>query len=828
MLENRNKVAVRYRNTDYTYEQLLKLSECYARHFATVPDVDKVALFAENSPEWIFAFYGAVRNGSVVVPIDVLSTPKEIAYILNDCRPEIVFTSSSKKNTLEQAIAMVDDYSCKVIVSEDVDVSHIAEIPALPIENRPLSDTLLIIYTSGTTGSPKGVMLSTRNVLYNVDAVSKQVPIFTSNRNVMILLPLHHAFPLMGSLIAPLYVGGTVCIADGMNAESILSTLNNGKVSIIIGVPRLYDMLAKGMMAKVNAHPLARLIYKTARFVGSRWLSKVLFRSVHQKFGGHIDYLVSGGAALSDSTAEVFKTFGFYVLEGYGMTETAPMISFTRPGERKIGYVGRPLPGIQVRIDEQGEVCVKGDNVMEGYYHRPEETAAILRDGWLHTGDIGLLSKYGLKLTGRLKDIIVTPNGKNINPENMEAEMVAFSEMFKEVGIFMEGGILQAIIRPEMSALRDKYVENLHEVLKDVVADFNQTQASYKRIQRFHVVSCELPKTRLGKVQHFMLPSLMEEVGKSRQDDEMENPSQIYLILKKYLETETNRTVHPHDHFEIDLAMDSLSRVALMAFIYSNFGVQIDEVKMDELNNLAVLAEYLEQHVPDEQISQEVVSWESILLGNIADIQLPNPGFVQLITRTVCDFLVRIFCRCKSKGQENIPDEACIIVANHRSALDGVFITSQMRLFSARKTFIFAKAKHWKSRFARFMAKENNVILMDINKNLTESLRQMAAALRKGKKVIIFPEGMRSKDNRLHEFRDTFAILSRTLNVPIVPVAIEGSESAVYDHIALPRFQNRVDVKFMKPIYPTGSKSAKVLKDRVFRLFKDVLETGRR
>ena len=320
----------------------------------------------------------------------------------------------------------------------------------------------------------------------------------------------------------------------------------------------------------------------------------------------------------------------------------------------------------------------------------------------------------------------------------------------------------------------------------------------------------------------------MEEVGKSRQEDEKENPSQIYLILKKYLETETNRPVHPHDHFEIDLAMDSLSRVALMAFIYSNFGVQIDEVKMDELNNLSVLAEYLEQHVSDEQISQEVVSWESILLGNIADIQLPNPGFVQLITRTVCDFLVRVFCRCKSKGQENIPDEACIIVANHRSALDGVFITSQMRLFSARKTFIFAKAKHWKSRFARFMAKENNVILMDINKNLTESLRQMAAALRKGKKVIIFPEGMRSKDNRLHEFRDTFAILSRTLNVPIVPVAIEGSESAVYDRIALPRFQNRVDVKFMKPIYPTGSKSAKVLKDRVFRLFKDVLETGRR
>lgn len=819
---------MKYCDANYTYEELLQISSCFAQRFLETKNSEKVAIFAENSPEWVFAFYGAVRCGSVVVPVDVLFTAKEVAYVLNDCRPGVVFTSTSKKSLLEEAVGMVEDYQCTILTPDNVDLTGYAERPAQPIENRPLDDTLLIIYTSGTTGTPKGVMLTTRNVLCNVNAVSRNVPIFTEKRNVLILLPLHHAFPLMGSLIAPLYVGGTVCMADGMTAESILSTLNNGQVNIIIGVPRLYDMLAKGVMNKINNHWLTRAIYGTAKFFRSQWLSRLLFRSVHQKFGGHIDYLVSGGAALPDATAEVFKTLGFYVLEGYGMTETAPMISFTRPGERKIGYVGRPLPGIQVRIDEQGEVCVKGDNVMKGYFHRPEETAAIIRDGWLHTGDMGFLDKYGLKLVGRLKDIIVTPNGKNINPENMESDMVAFSPMFKEVGVFMEKGLLQAVIRPEMSALRDTYVENIHQVMKEVVADFNQTQPSYKRIQRFHIVSSELPKTRLGKIQHFMLSSLIQPVERARVEEEVENASPVFLRLKKYLESETGHAVRSHDHFEIDLAMDSLSRVALMAFVFSNFKVQVDEEKMDELNTLALLSEFVESRTSDSLATQEVVSWESILLGNLTGVTLPKPGVIHLFTRSVCDFLVRIFCRCKSKGQENIPEEACIIVANHRSALDGVFITSQMRLLSARKTFIFAKAKHWKSRFARFMAEKNNVILMDINKNLTDSLRQMAAALKGGQKVIIFPEGTRSKNKRLNEFRDTFAILSRTLNVPIVPVAIEGSESAVYDHIALPRFQNRVEVKFMKPIYPEHSKNAKVLKDRVFRLFKDVLETGKR
>ncbi len=823
MLKNRNKTAVAYKDQVYSYAELLQISSCYESRFSQDRHPKKIAIFMENSPEWVFAFYGAMRTGAIIVPIDMLSTPKEIAYILDDCQPEYVFTSISKLETLNRAFVLQTNCTSEVLTCKDADITAFAEQPITEIVVKDPDDTLLLIYTSGTTGSPKGVMLSYKNVLYNVHAVSQSVPIFTEDRNVMILLPLHHAFPLMGSLVAPLYVGSTVYIAEVMTADSILQTLNEGKIGLIIGVPRLYDMLAKGVMAQINAKKVYKMMYTVLQALGSQTLSKLVFGSVHKKFGGHIDYLVSGGAALSDETARVFKTLGFYVLEGYGMTETAPMISFTRPGERKIGVVGKPLPGIEVKIDEAGEICVKGDNVMQGYYHRPEETAAIIRDGWLHTGDRGVLNHHGLKITGRLKEIIVTPNGKNINPEELELEMLHFSSMVKEVGIFMKDGVLQAVILPEMSKLRDKYIENMGKTLKEVVNDFNQTQPSYKRIKQFHIISSELPKTRLGKVQRYKLADLTHKPER-KVEEETQPQSKTFLTLKSYIESETGLPVHANDHLEIDLAMDSLSRIALIAFIKSTFGVDILEEQLDQLNTLALLSTYVDEKKKVEKKSPTQVSWKQILLENLPDIKLPNPGIIHFLSNLLINFLVKFFYNNQTKGQSNVPDEPCIIVANHRSALDGVFITSQMKKVQARKTYLFAKIKHWKSRFSRFMAHKNNVILMDINKNVTASLQQMSAALQKGKNVIIFPEGTRSKNNRLNEFKETFAILSRTLNVPVVPVVITGSERAVHHRVPVPRFRTHIEVNFLRPVYPNIKKSSKAMRDEIVRMYRNILE----
>ena len=808
LISKKDKFAITYKDVKYTYEQLLRYSQCYANVFASQSKPEKVLICAQNSPEWCFAFYGAMRCEAIAVPLDVQSTKKEIEYVIDDCRPDIVFISEDKKEMFSD----MELQGARLMTKDDVVLSDDKDIPATDIPLRDKDDVMLINYTSGTTGNPKGVMLTFNNVMFNVDSVSKQVPIFQEDSNVMVLLPLHHILPLLGSLVAPLYMGGTLHIAEAMNAESIIKTLNAGQVSIIIGVPRLYDMLVKGIMNKINASAVTRLLYKVTQLIGSDKVSKIIFSSVHKKFGGHVKYLVCGGAALSKETAEILKTLGLYVLEGYGMTETAPMISFTRPGRRKVGYAGELLPNIEVKIAENGEICVKGANVMKGYYNRPEETAEIIKDGWLHTGDMGVLEDQMLKITGRIKEIIVTSNGKNINPELLEKEFIANSTYVQEIGIFLSGDVLHAAIRPEMTAIRQSSLDDMDALIKNEVERFNTEQPQYKRIKQFHVLSEELPKTRLGKVQRFMLPQLVEKPKSNTEQESLEGKSDVYKMLKTFVEDETKTIANENDHFEIDLSMDSLSKVSLLAYIENTFGIMLNEEQIEDINTLAKLTDYIENH--EHTFNDNKITWKDILSAK-TDVKLEKHGLFHWLTFTLGKMLFGICYRFKVRGKKELPQNPCIIVANHRCAIDGFLITYNFSRKANRDIYFFAKEKHWRTKFAQFFAKKNNIILMDINKNVRQSLQEMCAVLKKGKNIVIFPEGTRSRDNKMKNFKETFAILSKELNVPILPVAISGSESACYGDGIIPRFGKKIDIDIMDPVMPSEEKSVESLRDKI-------------
>ncbi|MBR5832067.1 MAG: AMP-binding protein [Bacteroidales bacterium] len=811
MLEQRNKVAINYKDIQYTYSEVLQISQIYADTFLDNCKPSKVLIFADNSPEWCFALYGSLRCEALVVPVDVQSTRNEVQYIIDDCTPDIIFTTDNKLDFFSN----IDCKGAKIVTPSCIAIDNSSNVAVSNIPVRGQDATMFIIYTSGTTGNPKGVMLSYKNVMFNIDAVSKSVPIFKEESNVMILLPLHHVFPLIGSLVAPLSVGSTVYIAEGMNAEAILKTLNQGRISLIIGVPRLYDMLVKGVMNKINASVVTRLLYKVVKAIGSDSLSKIVFKSVHTKFGGNIEFLVSGGAALSHETATILKTLGFYVLEGYGMTEAAPMITFTRPGKRKIGYTGDPLPMVEVRIAENGEICLKGDNVMQGYYQRKEETEQILKDGWLHTGDIGVLDKNGLKITGRIKEIIVTSNGKNINPELLEQDFIKQSQYVEEIGIFLHKDVLHAAIRPNMSNIRLQSLENMDVLIKDEVSKFNLQNTTYKRIKQYHIISTEFPKTRLGKLQRYKLPSLIEKTeSKISNEKELENKSEIYKLLKAFVEEETGYTAHEHDHFEIDLSMDSLNIVSLLAYIENSFDITLTEEQIGELNTLDKLSKYIENE--NYQLREGKISWKEIL-STKTDIKLQSPGIIHWCVNSFSKIALSLIYRFRYKGSKNIPDGPCIIVANHRSALDGLLVTYKLPHKINKNTFFFAKKKHWKTKLSVFLARKNNIILMDINKNVRESLQEMSAVIRNGKNVVIFPEGTRSKTNDMNKFKETFAILSKELNVPIVPVAITGSERAVYHNVKIPfpRFMTRINVDVLNPVYPSEEQTAESICDKV-------------
>jgi long-chain acyl-CoA synthetase len=543
---------------------------------------------------------------------------------------------------------------------------------------------------------------------------------------------------------------------------------------------------------------------------------------VHQKFGGNLQYLVSGGAALPTDIAKIYRILGFYVLEGYGMTECAPMITFTRPGEWRYGCAGRLLPGCEMKIAENDEVLVRGNNVMQGYYKQPEDSAAILKEGWLHTGDTGIIDQYGVRITGRIKEIIVTSNGKNINPVEVEFELMKNSIFMKEIAVFLHNDQLHLLIYPEMSAVRLHSDGDMEELLKEEIAEYNRNAMSYKRIQQFHIVSEELPKSRLGKVQRFKLEEFIQNKEK-KPDEDIEQFSATFKILKQFIDKELNVNAHSDDHFEIDLAMDSLSKLSLLTFIENAFALPLKAQELDELCSLEKLTPFIEKHATE--YNENEVSWKEILQTEKPALKLKRYAFTNWITTTLIKLIGHTYFYLRGKGKEHIPNKPVIFVANHRSGLDGALVIARLPWKRVKNTYMFAKDKHFHFGIARFLAPRNNIILMNINTNLRESLVQMSEVLKQGKNVIIFPEGTRSKDKKMKEFKDMFAILSKELKIPILPVAISGSERAAFHFKRIPRPFTRIFVEFLPPVYPNTEENVQELKENVQKRVENALET---
>ncbi len=822
MILVKDKVAITYKNSQYTYNQLVKYSKAYGEMFSNSAEhLSKVLIFADNCPEYFFATYGALYANAIVLPVDVSLNKKELAYIINDSKPEIIFTMQSKKAFVQETLDAIEPYQNVILVAEDIDLSN---LDSYSVENFNIEDperTLAILYTSGTTGAPKGVMLSMRNIKHNMEAVSDFIPIFNVNTSVMVLLPLHHSLPLIGTMFVTMYSGATAHIAEGLNADAILKTLNEGKVHNLIGVPRLYETLAKGVMTKINSSFAAKMMYGLAGLIGSQSFSKMIFKSVHQKFGGHLKYLVCGGAALPDNVAKVFKTLGFEVLVGYGLTECAPMISFTRPGEVKVGYSGRLIHDMDLKIDpETGEIAVKGPNVMQGYYNKPEETRQILReDGWLYTGDIGTLDKYGLKITGRIKEIIVTSNGKNINPVEIEHEIMEKSAFMKEVAVFLHDDKLHAVVYPDMGFVRLETDATLEDLIKEEIMTYNSNAMSYKKIMQYHISSEELPKTKLGKTQRFKLEEFVSKKERVKEKEDLSDKSQYYILLKEFIEKETGSRANENDHLEIDLNIDSLGRISLISFIETSFGVEIPEYLLDEFCTLKKLADHIEKNATT--CNEGGMSWKEILHDERPkNFDMPKSGFIHWFMVHFMKMFFNVFYRFRSTGKENLPTEPTIIIGNHRSGFDGVLVMAKLNWAWAKDIYFFAKMKHFKSRWRRFMARNNNTIVMDINLNVKESMQAMAEVLRQKKHVVIFPEGTRSRDRKLKQFKEAFAILSTELNVPILPVMIRGAENATYDSFRFPKFMSKISLHYSPIIRPQPNETAEELRIRVEELYR--------
>ncbi len=797
MIKNQgNKTAIAYGSEKISFTDLFSKIDLFASLFSIEPN-EHVVIFSENQPAWIYAFYSIWQQKGVPVPVDFMAAASEVAYIIKDSAPKFIFCSADRLKLMTEAIGL-SGISPRVIIIEEAEKTISDNVSSFGIVEHETNDTAVIIYTSGTTGSPKGVMLSFGNILTNVRAVSEHIPIYNSESRVMILLPLHHVFPLVGTMIITLHLGGTVAISPTMASEDIMATLQNNSITIIIGVPRLYAAIRKGIVDKINKSAVAKMLFSLAGTINSKRFSKLVFGTVHRKLGGAVEVLVAGGAALDPAVGRDFQILGFEVLEGYGMTEAAPMITFTQPGRVRIGSPGEVMKETTIRI-EDGEILASGPNIMKGYYNRPEETAEVLRDGWLYTGDLGYLDKDGyLFITGRKKEIIVLSNGKNVNPAELESILLE-SPLVKDCGVFFQNDSLQVILVPDLEAFEAFGDIRQDEIIRhNLIEPFNNSVSPYKKLMRFYITSEELPRTRLGKLQRFKLHELAIEKPEEADLEEVEVTPEFRMIAD-FLEAEKGRKVKPHYHLEMDLGMDSLDKVGFQAWLQQNFGVNIEPPDMTTYGDVKKLSEYVGEH--KTRMEEGNINWKDILRERV-NLKLPGTWFTGRWIVYLSKAFFHLYFRFNAKGVDNIPEGPFILAPNHQSSFDGLLVAAYLRKQHIRKTYFYAKEKHIKQRWLKFLANRNNIIIVDLNRDLKESIQKMAEVLKQERNLIIFPEGTRTLTGKLGQFKKTFAILSSELNIPIVPVSIDGAFKAMPKGSHFPRPFTRIDIGFLQPVYP--------------------------
>ena len=810
-----DRIAIMSSAGDVTYQEMLQHVSVFGSHTKEL-NPKKTVIFSENRIGWVYAFYSVWQNRSTAVPVDATATVSDLEYIVRDCTPECMWVSEACEKVAREVVSHLD-FDVKILIINEVEKEDTkgfdADISTLDEKSYDDNAIALIIYTSGTTGSPKGVMLTYRNLWTNKAGVCDEVPVFNGKRRTLMLLPVHHVLPLMGTVVAPILQGDGIVICESMQGPDIMEALCRGKVGIFVGVPRLWQMLYAGIMKKVNASFVTRALFNLCKKVHSLKFSRFIFAAVHKKMGGHLDYCVCGGAPLDKEVGEGLTALGFHLLEGYGMTEMAPIIAFTRPGDYICGCAGLPLPSVDCKI-VNGELCCKGNNLMKGYYNRPEETAEVIdADGYLHTGDLGYLDERGrVYITGRTKEIIVLSNGKNVQPNEIEYKLEKYDSRVKEAAVVQNGDMLMGIIVPNEAWARNLSDEEVEIALKkEVIEPYNLTVTNYKKLMSIFVYRGDLPRTKLDKIQRYKLKDIIENKVESvkSKDDSLEEMTNEMRILKEYIEAEKKIPVHADDHLETDLAFDSLDKVGLPGFIEQTVGVDIQPEVMTTLRSVAEKVESGKTHIDVNKMD-----WHEMLLANNSSLELPSTSvFYPLHSKLFKSFL-KLNNRLKIVGEKNVPKKGPFIIApNHQSFLDGPIVASGLSYKTLKNSYFFATEEHVKHPVVKSLAKRNNIIIME-KRNLKNSILKLSEVLKLGKNVVIFPEGSRSYDGEMVPFKKTFAILSKELNVPVVPVCIRGA----YD--VLPRGSKwikpkKIEVEYLPPVMPANEDTYDSISDKV-------------
>ncbi|MCW8964433.1 MAG: AMP-binding protein, partial [Gammaproteobacteria bacterium] len=714
-------------------------------------------------------------------------------------------------------------------------------------------DPATLFYTSGTTGRPKGVPLDHANLAFQIRAVAG-AGVIGKNDRIALPLPLHHVYPFVIGMLAPLALGVALIIPYSLTGPQVVRALREGGATVMVGVPRLYSAMYTGILDKVKAKgSLAETVFNAilALSIGLRrrlgiQVGKRLFGSLHRQVAPGLRVLACGGAPLNPDLAWKLEGLGWQVSIGYGLTETAPLLTMNLPGSSRLDSIGRVVDGVDLKIDTavrggidtidnrneitfpQGEILARGPNVFKGYRGLPEQTAAAFTDdGWFRTGDLGYVDAKGyVYITGRIKELIVTEGGENIQPDAVE-EIYSRHPSIREFALMQKDGRLIGLVVPEVSEIHRSGLDALAPAIHQAIAEQTKHVPSYQRIQDYVLIREPLPRTRLGKLRRHLLPGLYDQahaletagdktdVGPMSVTDMvgedialLENPVAREIwdwLAARY----PDERLTPETSPQLDLGIDSLEWVALTLEIDQRFGLQLSAEALSRIDTVRdLLCEATEAPVSgtgSESISFMDTPERVIGESQKRSIEPLNPVQSAISSAMhMCNRLVmKVFFRLQVEGAENLREGGqYVFTPNHTSALDPFVLAAAMDMATHRRTYWMAwTGIAFRSLITRTLSRLSRALPINRDRSALAGLAMGAVILDRGYNLVLFPEGRRSDNDELQPFRPGVGLLLERFPVPVIPVYIQGTHAAMPTGQKWPRLR-RLDVILGAPLLP--------------------------
>jgi long-chain acyl-CoA synthetase len=798
-----------YRTSRFTYRELARSARAFGARLdeAGLVKGDRVLFWGENRPEWIAAMWGCLLRGVVVVPVDYRASAELLSRVQSVANAKVLLTGDEAG---ESSIAGIPVWKFSSI-------HHDASAAPLPPVEITRDDTAEILFTSGATAEPKGVIIQHRNVLANIVPVEGEVLKYRKYAKpfapirFLNLLPLSHMFGQAMATFIPPMLPGVVVFLSGYNPSEIVRQIHSRRISVLVCVPQILEVLRQYVIDLV---PEAAEAPRPGIHWTRRWWQ---YRRAHRLFGWKFWSFVVGAAPLDPELEEFWSRMGFVVIQGYGLTETAPIVTLNHPFHTRKGSVGKPIAGVQVKIAEDGEVLVRGDNVTSGYINPDAESARAFEDGWFHTGDVGSVDESGrLSIRGRKKEMIVTPEGLNVFPEDIERILNDLPGVRDSavVGVAQNGRErVHAVLLLDESADVDAAVRSANTKLE-----------GHQKIRGFSVwPGTELPRTE--GTRKLKRRELHRWVVSGRNGEAPPSPSgnDVAAVLAQYA---PNRSITPETTIN-ELGLSSLERVELLLALERRFGVTVDEgafAAARSVGDLEKLVTAPPLPAAAQATSTELFEFPSWNRSRWADwtrrINLP----LWLLP------LAHIFAWVRTKGVENLEglEPPVIFAPNHQSHLD---VPALMMALPPKWRYRIAPAMSKEFFRAHFYPGEFSVrerITNSLNYYLSslvfnafpfpqretgarQTMRYVGELTSEGWCIVLFPEGKITDTGEIAAFQAGIGLLATRLGVPVVPVRLEGLDRVLHRTWKMAR-PGRVEVRFGKPLYLEGEDYAELAK----------------